>query len=190
MGFLKAGLCLALWRDATLLVALSGGGGLHAQSVSERSGINAPIGVSPSTVDFVRMVALSDMFEIESATLALDRSTDAQVRVFAQRMLKDHQATTTELKAAIAGRGAIAAPPTALDDAHETKLTQLRNLKGLGFDRQYRTEQIAAHEDAVSLFTRYAEGTEDQAPCDFATHALPTLKEHPRMARALPIMHD
>lgn len=71
---------LGLSRDATLLVALSGGGGLHAQSVSERSGINAPIGVSPSAADFVRMVALNDMFEIESAKLALDRSTDAKVR--------------------------------------------------------------------------------------------------------------
>ncbi|GBQ95423.1 hypothetical protein AA0522_0593 [Gluconacetobacter liquefaciens NRIC 0522] len=175
---------------AVILVALSGGGGLRAQSVSERSGINSLIGVSPSTADFVRMVALSDMFEIESAKLALDQSTDAKVRAFAQRMLKDHQATTTELKAAIAGRGAIDAPPTALDDAHETKLNQLRNLKGLGFDRQYRTQQIAAHEDAVSLFTRYAEGKEDQALRNFATHALPTLKEHLRMAQALPIMHD
>ena len=71
---------LALSRDATLLVALSGGGGLYAQSVSEQSGINAPIGVSPSAADFVRMVALSDMFEIESAKLAPDRSTDAKVR--------------------------------------------------------------------------------------------------------------
>ncbi|MFW7267980.1 DUF4142 domain-containing protein [Gluconacetobacter sp. Hr-1-5] len=173
-----------------ILVALSGGGGLHAQSVGERSGVNSLLGVSPSTADFVRTAALSDMFEIASAKLALDRSTDAKVRAFAQRMLKDHQTTTTELKAAIAGRDTIAAPPTALDDAHETKLNQLRNLKGLGFDRQYRTEQITAHEDAVSLFTRYGEGKEDQALRDFATHALPTLKDHLRMAQALPIMHE
>ncbi|MBB2171744.1 DUF4142 domain-containing protein [Gluconacetobacter asukensis] len=175
---------------AAVLVVLSGGGPLHAQSVGERSGVNSLLGVSPSTADFVRMVALSDMFEIQSAKLALARSKDDSVRAFAQRMLKDHQATTMQLKEAIGGRAGIEAPPTALDQAHETKLNQLRNLKGPGFDRQYRTEQITAHEDAVSLFTRYSEGKEDQALRDFATHALPTLTEHLRMARALPITHD
>lgn len=175
---------------AAVLVVLSGVSPLQAQSVGERSGVNSLLRVSPSTADFVRTVALSDMFEIQSARLALERSTDATVRAFAERMLKDHQATTTQLKEAIGGRSGIGAPPTALDQAHETKLDQLRNLKGLGFDRQYRTEQIAAHEDAVSLFTRYSEGKEDQALRDFATHALPTLTEHLRMARALPITHD
>lgn len=176
--------------SAAVLVALSGVAPLHAQSVGERSGVNSLLGVSPSTDDFVRTAALTDMFEIQSAKLALDRSTDAKVRAFAQRMMKDHQATTAQLKAAIAGRTNIAAPPTMLDQAHETKLDQLRNLKGLGFDRQYRTEQITAHEDAVSLFTRFGDGKEDQALRDFATHALPTITDHLRMAQALPIMHD
>lgn len=181
--------CLAA-AGAAVLVALSGVVPLHAQSVGERSGVNSLLGVSPSTEDFVRTAALSDMFEIQSAKLALDRSADARVRAFAQQMLKDHQATTAQLKEVIAGHANIAAPPATLDQPHETKLDQLRNLKGLGFDRQYRTEQIKAHEDAVSLFTRYAEGKEDQALRDFATHALPTLKDHLRMAQALPIMHD
>ncbi|WP_246375764.1 DUF4142 domain-containing protein [Gluconacetobacter takamatsuzukensis] len=175
---------------AAILIALAGGGPAQAQSAAERSGVNSLLGVSPSTDDFVRTAALSDMFEIQSARLALSNSTDAAVRTFAQRMLKDHQATTAQLKAAIAGRSGIAAPPTELDQSHETKLDQLRTLKGLGFDRTYRTQQIAAHEDAVSLFTRYGEGKEDQALRDFATHALPTLNDHLRMARALPITHD
>ncbi|GAA4501618.1 hypothetical protein GCM10023158_28350 [Gluconacetobacter tumulicola] len=175
---------------AAVLVLLAGAGPVQAQSVGERSGVNSLLGVSPSTDDFVRTVALSDMFEIQSAKLAQERSMDASVKAFADRMLKDHQATTAQLKEAIAGRAGIAAPPAVLDQSHETKLNQLRNLKGLGFDRQYRTEQIAAHEDAVSLFTRYSEGKEDQALRDFATHALPTLTEHLRMARALPITHD
>lgn len=41
-----------------------------AQSVSEKTGVNSVLGVSPSTVDFVKQVATSDMFEIESNKLA------------------------------------------------------------------------------------------------------------------------
>lgn len=101
--------CLAA-AGVAALVALSGVVPLQAQSVGERSGVNSLLGVSPSTADFVRTAALSDLFEIQSAKLALDRSSDAKVQSFAQQMLKDHQATTAQLKEAIAGRANIAAP--------------------------------------------------------------------------------
>lgn len=39
-----------------------------AQSVGEKTGANALLGVSPSTPDFVKMVAISDMFESSPAS--------------------------------------------------------------------------------------------------------------------------
>ena len=41
-----------------------------AQSVGEKTGVNSVLGVSPSTPDFVKQVAISDMFELESSKLA------------------------------------------------------------------------------------------------------------------------
>jgi hypothetical protein len=38
-----------------------------AQSVGEKSGVNSALGVSPSTADFVKEAAISDMFEIQSS---------------------------------------------------------------------------------------------------------------------------
>ena len=35
------------------------------QSVGEKTGVNSVLGISPSTPDFVKEVAISDMFEIE-----------------------------------------------------------------------------------------------------------------------------
>jgi putative membrane protein len=43
---------------------------LYSQSVPERTGINSALGVAPKTDDFVKEVAISDMFEIESSKLA------------------------------------------------------------------------------------------------------------------------
>ena len=37
-----------------------------AQSMGEKTGVNSTLGISPSTADFVKEVAISDMFEIES----------------------------------------------------------------------------------------------------------------------------
>jgi hypothetical protein len=52
---------------------------------------------APSTADFVKMVAISDMFEVESSKLALEKKVAAD-QAFAQRMVHDHTQTTEQLK--------------------------------------------------------------------------------------------
>jgi putative membrane protein len=47
-----------------------------AQSVGEKSGVNSALGVSPSTADFVKEAAISDMFEIQSSQLAAQRANE------------------------------------------------------------------------------------------------------------------
>jgi len=42
---------------------------------------------APSTEDFVKKVAVSDMMEIETSKLALDKQPDADTRSFAERMI-------------------------------------------------------------------------------------------------------
>ena len=41
-----------------------------SQGPGERAGVNALPGKAPSTADFVKLVAISDMFEIQSGKLA------------------------------------------------------------------------------------------------------------------------
>ena len=41
-----------------------------AQSVGEKTGVNSTLGISPTTEDFVKEVAISDMIEIEAAKIA------------------------------------------------------------------------------------------------------------------------
>src|SRR5690242_21388354 len=68
-----------------------------AQSVGEKTGVNSVLGVSPSTADFVKQVAISDMFEIESSKLAQQKG-NAEEKTFAGQMVTDHTKTSTELK--------------------------------------------------------------------------------------------
>jgi putative membrane protein len=44
-----------------------------AQSAGEKSGVNSALGISPTTADFVKEVAISDRFEIESNKLAQEK---------------------------------------------------------------------------------------------------------------------
>jgi putative membrane protein len=154
-----------------------------AQSVGEKTGVNSALGVAPSSADFVKQVAISDMFEIESSKLAQERA-DAPSKTFAARMIKDHTGTSTELKG-IAAKVKIDVPP-AMDNAHQSKLDKLKGLQGADFDKEYDNMQIDAHKDAVDLFDRYAKRGDNKDLKSFAAKHLPHLKGHLKMAQELP----
>jgi putative membrane protein len=60
-----------------------------AQSIAEKTGVNSLVGISPSTQDFVKEAALSDMFEIQSSKLAEQKQVDPATKAFAEHMVKD-----------------------------------------------------------------------------------------------------
>jgi putative membrane protein len=69
---------------------------------------------APSTADFVKAVAISDMFEIESSKLALEKKVAAD-QAFAKRMVHDHSQTTEQLKRLVGGGKVKAQLPPELD---------------------------------------------------------------------------
>jgi len=170
----------ALLAGAVLLFASP----VFAQSIGEKTGVNSVLGVAPKTEDFVKQAAISDMFEIESSKLAQQKA-DADSKMFAEKMIKDHTETTAELKALVSGGKVKAEIPAEMDSAHKSKLDKLQGLNGDDFDKQYDSDQKAAHKDAVSLFERYAKGGENADLKAFASKHLPHLQEHLKMAEGL-----
>ena len=58
---------------ATVLSLALGATSVFAQSVGEKTGVNSVLGVAPTTADFVKEAALSDLTEIATSKLAQDR---------------------------------------------------------------------------------------------------------------------
>jgi putative membrane protein len=153
-----------------------------AETMAEKTGINSTLKIAPTTNDFVTEAAVSDMFEIQSSTLASGKLTGAG-KAFADRMVADHTKTTADLTAA-AKAGNIPVPST-MDSAHRKMLDKLQSLNGDDFSKQYFKDQVSAHKTAVNLFDRYGKGGKDAKLKDWAAQTLPTLKEHLKMAEAL-----
>ena len=63
-------------------------------------------------------VAISDMFEIQSSQLA---QADADTKPFAEKIVQDHQKTSSELKVLVDGGKVKATLPTAFDSQHRRK---------------------------------------------------------------------
>jgi putative membrane protein len=164
---------------AALLVSTSA----FAQSVGEKAGVNSTLGISPTTVDFVKEAAMSDMTEITAAKLGQERG-NVQEKTFAGRMITDHTKTSDELKS-MAPADAKAAIPAALDSSAQSKIDKLKDAKPGDFSSDFDSMQVSAHKDAVSLFERYAKGGDDPKLKDWAGRTLPTLQQHLEMAQAL-----
>jgi predicted outer membrane protein len=84
-------------------------------------------------LDFVTRASNANLFAVEESRLALDRSSDSQVKTFAGQMVEDHKRAEAELLTAAEGSGA--AVPTALDEEHQARLTTLQGKSGADFAR-------------------------------------------------------
>lgn len=155
-----------------------------AQSVGEKTGINSALGVAPTTADFVKEVAISDMFEVESSKLAQQKG-NVQEKSFAQQMVIDHTKSSNELKDMVNSGKVKAELPTSLDSSHQSKLSKLKEQSGKDFSSSFDSYQVSAHKDAVSLFERYAKGGDNPELKEWAGKMLPALKHHLEMAQEL-----
>lgn len=130
------------------------------------------------TEDFVRMVAIGDMFEIQSSKMAVDKARDETVKRFARMMIEAHQKTSAELKSTVEAAQIKAQIPSTLDQAHKLKFDQLRSAAGDRFDATYGAMQVEAHQQAITVFENYARAGADAKLKEWAEATLPTLKQH------------
>jgi putative membrane protein len=133
-----------------------------------------------SAADFAKTASIAGMFEVQSSTLALEKSKNQQVKEFAQMMVTDHQKANAKLKQIQPGNVA-----TSLDETHADIMDRLKKAPPDTFDTTYVAEQTAAHQQAVDLFSGYAADGDDPALKDFAQETLPTLKSHLELVKKL-----
>lgn len=170
---------LAILAATTML-----SGAVYAQSVSEKTGVNSTLGISPTTQDFVTEAANSDMLEIEAAKVAQQKGNAAE-KTFASMMITDHSQTTSDIKGLISSGKVKAELPNALSSSAQSKLDKLKEAKNEDFAATYDPMQVSAHKDAVSLFERYGKGGDNADLKAWASKTLPALKHHLEMAQKL-----
>ena len=148
----------------------------------------APAASAPgpaSTQGFVTTAAISDMYEIAAARIALKQTKNEAVKAFAAKMIRDHSATTAAIKTIIADGQAAVTAPDAMDVAHKTMIAALDQAGAAGFDKTYLDQQVSAHNDAVALFKTYSAQGDNPALKAFAKATEPKIEQHLNMAQKL-----
>jgi putative membrane protein len=134
--------------------------------------------------DFAMKAAQAGMAEIAEARIALKNSQRPDVQIFARRMIADHTKANEQLKTIAKEQGIEL--PNAPDDGDLMRMKQLGALAGKDFDNAYIQQEVKDHQAAVALFAQESDSGQNPQLKSFATTTLPTLKEHDKMANALP----
>lgn len=133
---------------------------------------------------FADKAGKAGLAEVTLSRLALEKSSDASVKEFAQTMVDDHSKANAELKRIAAEEG-ISVPASPGAD-HTAAAQKLGGLTDAEFDRAYADQMVEDHEKAVSLFksASTADGVNDELRA-FAKQTLPKLEHHLEEAQQL-----
>lgn len=133
---------------------------------------------------FAAAAAISDMYEVAAAKIAVERSQNSDVKGFAQKMQTAHTETTNQLKALLVSHKDVV-PPTTVDDRHQGMLDELRGAKGADFDARYMSQQVDAHREALILMQGYAKSGDDKMVKSFANKTSKAVQMHLNMAEKI-----
>jgi len=134
---------------------------------------------------FVNSAAASDAFEIATSKLALDNSSSAAVKKYANQMIAAHTASTDKLKATTAGLSPALTPDPKLNAEQQGIVDSLKTKTGADFDAAYIAGQQSGHQQTLDLLRGYAATGDVPALKTFASGLVPTVAAHLNMAKGL-----
>lgn len=137
--------------------------------------------------DFVEDASAKGVAEVEAGKLALEKSSSADIKSFADMMINDHTVANNKLKSIADTKKLEVSDDAQLMDKAKSMILELRSAKS--FDQAYANNQVKAHEMTISLFEKEASDGKDADLKAFATETLPKLKGHLEHAKTLAKAH-
>jgi putative membrane protein len=152
----------------TILPVCLGGGLLL--SAAAGSALNS------DDLTFVKNAAEGGKAEVELGRLAADKSSNLEVKAFANRMIRDHAKADQQLSSLAASKGVDL--PSGKGLMNDATFLKLKVLSGKAFDKAYVGAMVDDHKKDVAEFEKQSESAQDPDVKKFAAKTLPTLREH------------
>lgn len=130
-----------------------------------------------SEADFVLENGSIDLFVIRSSELALERSSSARIRDFAQTMIADHKGSAAQLS--LESRRLNLLPSATLRPEEQAMFDSLASSSR--FDADYVRDQRIVHQRAIALDSAYASYGMSPTLRPVAASTLPIEQRHLRL---------
>ncbi len=136
-----------------------------------------------SAVDraFIETTAGGNLMAVELGKVARDKAASADVKSYADRIVKAHMQSGDELKRLAEKKGVTL--PSKLNDKQAATVRQMRSMSGAEFDRSYMRMMLEDHRNEVASFRQEQRQASDPDLKTWVTETLPTLENHLRIAQ-------
>ena len=131
----------------------------------------------------IQEAVYGNVAEIRLGNTARDRASDASVKDFAGRMVKDHRAEYDGW-VALASQNGLTIDANA-DTVGKATVDQLSALSGADFDRAYMAEMVRDHQADISRTRQTASSADAAGVRALAAKAVPVMQQHLSEARQL-----
>lgn len=110
---------------------------------------------------FVRQALQGGMAQVQLGQLALQKSTNPEVKQFAQKMVDDHTKLGDAMKQV--AQQMDVKPPDSLSGKDKSMISKLNALNGDAFDKAYIKDMVKDHKQDEKDFKQEAENTSNPA---------------------------
>ncbi len=152
-----------------------------AMTASTSTMATPSIAVAPADQDFIAAAAKGGMAEVAMGEMGVQRSANAEVKAFSERIVKDHTNANNELTQLASTRGVTL--PVDMGEDHKATSGHLGGLPASEFDKAYMTQMIEDHIKDIAAFETASQTATDPELKAFAAKTLPILMEHLQMAK-------
>lgn len=171
----------SIWVAGAVVLVVACG---RAPDVRPAPVITPAVVVAPvmlSAAAYVATASSIDLFEMQSAELALQRARDPANRAFAERVLSAHRGTSAQLS--FAGRRLNLLPSSSLNAEHQAMLAALAAAGD--FDTLYRAQQRIVVEQGVRLHSGFARSGDSPTLRPIAENAESVMRANLQALRGL-----
>lgn len=132
---------------------------------------------------FVKKALEGSMGEVQMGKLALDKSSNDQVKQFAQHMVDDHTKMIDQMKPVAEQLGVTV--PDNPPSSEMKKMDKMKALNGDAFDKAYAKDMVADHKKDDKDFKQEAQTTQNSQLKDVVTQGDQVIQQHLQMAQQL-----
>ena len=138
---------------------------------------------SAKDITYLKAAAQSDMAEMKMAELALQKSSNDDIKSYANQMMTDHQKTSDAAKP-IAEKAGVPMP-TDVNPMQKAAYTKLKGLSGTQFDKSFAQTNVMAHKKMLSQGKAEAASTQNSDMKTLTSMQEPIVTDHEQKAEAL-----
>jgi putative membrane protein len=139
----------------------------------------------PSPIDrmFVKNAMQGGVAEVQLGQLTLQKSSNEQVKQFAQRMITDHTKMNEQMKPVAQQLGV--QTPTDVSKKDKKTMAELQGLSGPAYDQAYIKDMVKDHKKDLSDFQTEASSGTDPNVKDAANQGSKVISQHLEMIQQL-----